>query len=72
MAWVGTICILLEVEDESEAMDAVAETMRPLLKTHNERSCIRDWQWAQGEDELIEVNSIPAEFRPDDAWPWKD
>jgi hypothetical protein len=70
MTYVATICILVDVESEPEALDAIAESMRPLMRAHNRASCLRDWQWCLGEHELIQTRPIPADFRMDDEWPW--
>jgi len=41
----ATIDIYLEASAEGEACDAVAETLRPLLKRYTPDSCILDWQY---------------------------
>lgn len=40
--------VLVEAENEAEAMDAVAEMLRPLLETGN----MLDWQYATSPDGL--------------------
>lgn len=69
MPYMATICILVDVEEEAQAMDAIAETMRPLMQDFNPVSCLRDWQWCLGERELIRVEPIPEDFKMDDTWP---
>ena len=71
MPYEATICILVDVKTEAEAMDAIAETLRPLMHTYNEASCLKDWTWCLGEDELVEVGPIPSNFIMDDTWPDK-
>ncbi len=71
MAYVGTIAILIDVETESEAMDAISETMRQLMQPFaGPQSVFRDWMWCSGEDELKQIGPIPSDFQMDDEWPW--
>lgn len=72
MAYAATICILVDVPTEAEAMDAIAETMHPLMQPFNAESCLRDWMWCNGEDELKLVGTIPIDFQMDNDWPWLD
>jgi hypothetical protein len=69
MPYEATICILVDVETEVEAMDAIAETMRSLMKPYNPTSCFRDWYWCLGENELVQTAPIPEDFQMDDDWP---
>lgn len=71
MPYVATICILVDVDSEAEAMDAIAETMRPLMQPFNSTSCLRDWMWdnAAPEGELIKVGPIHSDFQMDNEWP---
>jgi hypothetical protein len=70
MPYVATIAILVDVETETEAMDVIAETMRPLMHAYNKASCFKDWQWCLGEHELVQTRPIPSDFIMDDEWPW--
>lgn len=69
MPYIGTICILIDTEDETQAQDAMSETMRELMQDFNPQSCFRDWQWCLGERELIKVQPIPTDFHMDNDWP---
>ncbi len=74
MAYVATIDILIDVETEAEAMDAVAETMRPLMKPFNSKSCLRDWMYFDNgggfTDHLRQIGAMPSDFQMDNEWPW--
>lgn len=41
----ATIEVLLDVANEAEAADCMAEALRPLLREFNEGSCIVDWRY---------------------------
>jgi len=68
MPYVATIDILIDVETETEAADAVASAIHRLMRTYDNQSCFRDWMWSR-EEELVEVAPIPADFAMDNQWP---
>ena len=73
MAYVATIDILIDVETEAEAMDAIAESIRPLMQAFNPQSCFKDWNWSDKRDDdesLLKIGSIPSSFQMDNEWPW--
>lgn len=45
MLYEATIQILVDVNDETEACDCIAETMRPLLRKFSPRSGVIDWRY---------------------------
>jgi len=45
MLYKATIQILVDVNDEPEACDCIAETMRPLLREFSRDSAIVDWRY---------------------------
>lgn len=72
MPFIATIAILVDVETEAEAADAVAETMRQHMQQHEPKSCFRDWNYDDGGGafpSIQEVLPIPADFAPDQPWP---
>ncbi|TRL29003.1 hypothetical protein FM996_18190 [Methylosinus sporium] len=46
MLYKATIQILVDVNDEPDACDCIAETMRPLLREFSRDSVIVDWRYA--------------------------
>lgn len=53
-----TIDVLLEVEGEGEAADAISETMRPLLREFaGAESCIIDWRYNPGASPVPEPHN---------------
>lgn len=70
MSYIVTIAILVDVETEAEAIDAIAEAIRPLIKDFAPLSCLRDWQWCLGEGEIMKAGPIPSDFQMDNEWPW--
>ncbi len=46
--YLATIQLLIEVDSQAEAEDAVAEGMRPLLQEFEPESCWIDWQYFLG------------------------
>lgn len=71
MAYIATICILVDVETETDCMDAIAESMRELMQPFAPTSVFRDWMWddASKGNELVETTPIPSNFQMDDVWP---
>ncbi|MEM9524064.1 MAG: hypothetical protein AAF982_08740 [Pseudomonadota bacterium] len=53
----ATVEILVDVKDEGEACDCIAETLRPHLKEFESTSSMIDWRYS-------DQNSFPA---PDDG-----
>ena len=72
MPYIATIEILIDVETDAEACDAIAETMRSQMKAEAPTSCLLDWQWAQSisHASLEPCHPIPPDFCPDDPWPY--
>jgi hypothetical protein len=55
----ATIEIFMDVENEGEACDAIAETLRPLLQEFSgPNSCFVDWQFL---DRKVPVEATAAE-----------
>ncbi len=47
--YLATIDVLMAVDSDDEACDAISETMRPLLRQFaGSESCIIDWRYAEG------------------------
>ena len=72
MPYIVTIEVLIDVPTESEAMDAISESMRPLMKPFNDSSCLRDWRYAEdiARSNIEETaTAIPNDFAMDNVWP---
>jgi hypothetical protein len=48
----AVIEVLVNVEDEAEACDAISEALRPILRTFEPASCWIDWRYHNS-------NSVP-------------
>jgi hypothetical protein len=68
MAYIANIQLLLDVEDDASACDAVAETLREHLRKFAPDSCIVDWRWSPSQSHPFEVE-LPPDFESDDTWP---
>lgn len=64
----ATVEILLEVDSEGEACDAVAEAMRPLLReftpADQPSSCWIDWRYAEGHPIPVPDSGDGFEYLP--------
>lgn len=74
MPYMANISILMDVETEAEAMDCIAETMRPLMRNYATipaNTSIVDWMYndADPEGTLLKTNPLPEGFVPDNTWP---
>ena len=49
MIYKATINLYLDVPSEGDACDAIAETMRPLLKRYEPDSYFLDWRYNPGQ-----------------------
>jgi tRNA threonylcarbamoyladenosine modification (KEOPS) complex Pcc1 subunit len=43
---IATIEILIDAENDAEVADAIAESLRPLLREFTPRSSVVDWRYA--------------------------
>ena len=67
MPYVATIDILIDVETETEAADAVASAIHRLMRTLRQSILFRDWMWSREEE--LQRAPIPADFAMDNQWP---
>lgn len=54
----ATVELFVDVEDHSQACDAVAEMLRPLIRAWNEDSCLIDWQYPPNTPRLARPDEI--------------
>lgn len=59
MKYEACICLLIEVDSEAEAMDCVAEALRPLLKHNAPLSSVLNWRYEDLND-LYPLTDIEA------------
>jgi hypothetical protein len=72
MPYIATIDILLDVDTETDAADAISEIMRPIMRQNNAASCLVDWCYTQDMPDfanLIRAEPLPPDFHPDNTWP---
>jgi hypothetical protein len=70
MAYTATIKVLLDVESDGEACDAMTAILTEQLRKYAPQSCLVDWQYVDTGSDPKEVGPIPADFNNDeDAWP---
>jgi len=74
MPYLATIDLLLDVDNETDAADAVSELMRPLVRAYvpHSTSCLVDWCYTQDMPDFanfLQTEPLPADFHPDNPWP---
>lgn len=65
MYYKAQIEILIEVDDEASACDALCETLRPLLKTFDPASSIIDWRYADDHNVPVPDSGDGFEYADD-------
>jgi hypothetical protein len=58
----ATIEILVDVDSEAEACDAIAETLRDQLREFHPGSCVIDWRYASADGEPHEHDGSGFEY----------